>query len=161
MIPKRIDPQKYGANCAECPFAKDKKPNLPVWGETPPSPIGIVVGEGPGRDESERGRPFVGATGQALDEELRLAGLDRAKLAILNATACIPKQPKDENEMREATVCCRPAFFSQLYALSPDLPVFAMGTWAYFALMMKEPAKGGMMKARGFIRPFNLPRKKK
>ena len=111
--------------------------------------MGVVVGEGPGRDEAERGRPFVGQTGQALDVELFHAQLDRSKLLILNATCCQPTQPKKENEMRKAVECCRPAFLSQLQHLPPEIPVIAMGKWSYFALTGKDK---GVMKARGFIR---------
>lgn len=141
----------------DCPFAKEGVPNNPVWGEGPDTPVGILVGEGPGREEAEGGRPFIGATGQALDVELFHAGLRRKELAIVNATCCQPVLPKKEVDMRNAVLACRPAFLSQLANLPEDLPVLAMGKWAFFALTGKDK---GVMKARGFIRwPFKIPRK--
>lgn len=147
---KRVDPREHGAMCASCPFAREGAPVNPVWGEGPSdSPLGVLVGEGPGRDEAERGRPFVGSTGQALDVEMFHAGLVRDQLLIVNATCCVPTQPKKEPEMRKAVECCRPAFLSQLQHLPRNIPILAMGKWAYFGLTGKDK---GVMKARGFIR---------
>ena len=38
----------------------------------------MIIGEAPGRDEDEQGRPFVGKSGQLLDKMLACIGLDRA-----------------------------------------------------------------------------------
>src|SRR5258706_7593211 len=43
-----------------------------------------VVGEAPGADEVERGRPFVGASGMELDAMLREAGLSRSECFLTN-----------------------------------------------------------------------------
>lgn len=43
-----------------------------------------IVGEAPGADEIERGRPFVGASGMELDVMLREAGLDRRDCFLTN-----------------------------------------------------------------------------
>lgn len=129
-----------------------------VWGEGPRAKaLGLLVGEGPGRDEAELGRPFVGMTGQALDEELMRAGIPRAQLRIVNATCCQPKQPKKETEMHAAAVACRPAFLHQVKDVPEDTPIFAMGRWAAFAVTLKSK---GVMKVRGFIRwTTKVPRK--
>jgi uracil-DNA glycosylase len=52
----------------------DGSPSAPVW----------LVGEAPGADEVERGRPFVGASGMELDAMLREAGLSRRDCFLTN-----------------------------------------------------------------------------
>lgn len=46
----------------------------------------VVVGEAPGRQEVEQGRPFVGAAGQLLNKLLYEVGLDRSALYITNVS---------------------------------------------------------------------------
>lgn len=152
------DPRRLGAMCAACPFAKQGVPNKPVLGEGSLRPVGILVGEGPGREEAEVGRPFVGVTGRALDEELLRAGLLREKLFIVNATCCIPVQGKTEAQMAKAVECCRPALLKQLEQFDPETPVFAMGRYAYTGL---TGVAKGVMAARGFVREnWKIPRGK-
>ena len=140
----------YKTDCANCPFAKDGRPNKPVHAEVPTGePYGVLVGEGPGHDEVTMGRPFVGMTGQKLDVELEGAKLDRRRLLVINATACYPTT-KTATAMRQAVKCCAPAFEAQMQKVPAGLPVFAMGAHAAGALGIR--AKVGV--ARGFIRPM-------
>lgn len=50
----------------------------------------VLVGEAPGAQEDETGRPFVGRSGVLLDLLLTEAGLDRAEAAVLNVVKCRP-----------------------------------------------------------------------
>lgn len=154
---RNTDPRTLGAVCSKCPFAINGKPVNWVLGEVPPSPIGVLVGEGPGREEVECKRPFVGNTGRVLDEELLRAGLLRHKLAVVNATCCKPPSNKTEHMMRKAVKCCRRTVLTQLENVPDDTPTLAMGKWAYFALTLKDK---GVMNARGFVRrEFRIPRR--
>jgi DNA polymerase len=112
-----------------------------------------MVGEGPGREEADAGRPFVGATGRVLGEEMLKAGLVREQLYITNATCCKPTLPKKEVDMRLAVECCRPALMAQLRALNPAAHIMTLGKWGYFALTGREK---GVINARGFIRPIQI-----
>ena len=146
------DPLRVGCDCAKCPFAKDGAPTVPVWGTVPLQSQGLVVGECPNRDEVETGHLFVGPSGRQLDEELLEAGLDRSKLALVNAVLCRPTEPRSANDMRVATKCCAPAFKRQTKAFK-KLPTIAMGRWAIFAVTGKDKSQ---MKGRGFIRNGHL-----
>jgi len=42
----------------------------------------MLVGQNPGKEEVKQGRPFVGRSGQYLNEVLRRNGLDRGKLYL-------------------------------------------------------------------------------
>jgi uracil-DNA glycosylase family 4 len=45
----------------------------------------VIVGEAPGKDEVELGRPFVGAAGKNLNEFINVLGIERDTLFITNA----------------------------------------------------------------------------
>lgn len=65
-----------------------------LWGERRGAPKGkirvMVLGENPGWEEDQQGRPFVGPSGRLLDEGLRAAGLydDDIELYFTNVTKC-------------------------------------------------------------------------
>lgn len=141
-------------DCANCPWALDGKPrHRPVLGAVPVNPKhikGVIVGEGPGTEEVEQGKPFVGRTGQWLDDRFEENGLNRHEHVILNAQACIPpKGEKNDNTMRQATKCCAPLFDSQ-YADYRHLPTLAMGKWAGAAVNGGNPIT--VETGRGFVR---------
>lgn len=144
--------------CNACPYADNGKPrHWPVLGEVPKTGTkcrGVLVGEGPGNDEVAEGRPFVGRTGKWLDECLDEVGLDRARLVVLNATACIPPQGlKTDANMGQAAKACRPLFDAQ-YAAFKLLPTLAMGKWAGFAANSGKALS--VETGRGFVRYARL-----
>ena len=53
-----------------------------VAGEGPQSAGIMLIGQNPGREEAQQGRPFVGRSGRYLDAVLRKNNLDRSKLYI-------------------------------------------------------------------------------
>jgi uracil-DNA glycosylase len=53
-----------------------------VAGEGPENAEIMLIGQNPGREEAEQGRPFVGKSGKYLDMVLRKNKLDRSKLYI-------------------------------------------------------------------------------
>ena len=152
-------PSALGAKCHLCPFAKNGVADGPVWGIGQASAQGLVVAESPGPEERARGIPLVGSTGQEFDRSLLTVGLKRANLYLCNAIACQPKGPKSEINMKQATNCCRPFLRKQLeiFRKRRKLPVFVMGTWAYFSVY-GDKLRGGILGGRGFIRKwsFNL-----
>jgi uracil-DNA glycosylase family 4 len=144
--------KKLGAKCNECPFFREGaffKPVLPV---VPANPYGVLIGESPGREECERGEPFVGSTGEALNAELLEAKLLRSKLVVINAICCLPLA-KNVSVMGKAVAACRPVFLHYMRKVDPTLPVFAMGAWAAAAFTGKRKA---IEKTRGFVRSVEL-----
>ncbi len=73
--------------CRACPIGGLE--NRAVMGEGPPQTMGhaalMIVGEQPGDQEDEAGRPFVGPAGQVLDRHLAQAGIDRSAAYVTNA----------------------------------------------------------------------------
>ncbi len=148
-----------GANCSECPFAVESRPpHRPVFATGPSSALGLIVAESPGSEEVEVGRPLVGPTGRAFDDELFAAGLKRAELFLINATLCQPRRGKTEGEMQQAVDACHPAFLKQIEKLPDEIPTLAMGRWAHYAL---RGISKGVYGERGFVRrEFELPRER-
>ena len=69
--------------CRMCPIGELE--NRAVMGEGPIGAALMIVGEQPGDQEDEMGRPFVGPAGQLLDEYLQAAGIDRSAAYVTNA----------------------------------------------------------------------------
>ena len=68
----------------------------PVFGEgCEESPLIMFIGEAPGREEAECGRPFVGKAGKQLDEMLALAGINREETFVTNAVKYRPTNIKN------------------------------------------------------------------
>jgi uracil-DNA glycosylase len=75
--------KKAEAACTRCPLYKDATQVVP--GEGPADANLMLVGEQPGDKEDLAGKPFVGPTGQLLDQALAEAGIDRGKTYITGA----------------------------------------------------------------------------
>lgn len=71
--------------CQLCDQAKNK-----VFGEGNYESKLILVGEAPGKNEDEQGRPFVGSAGKMLDNLLYKNGLSREQIFITNIVRCRP-----------------------------------------------------------------------
>ncbi|MGB7419959.1 MAG: UdgX family uracil-DNA binding protein [Erythrobacter sp.] len=68
--------------CRKCPIGE--LDNQAVMGEGPDDAALMIVGEQPGDQEDQKGRPFVGPAGQLLDEYLERAGIDRRDAYVTN-----------------------------------------------------------------------------
>ena len=75
--------------CKLCPLHKDSKINMMSGVGPQPSKI-LFIGEGPGEREEQEGTPFVGASGQLLDQLLFSAGIDKTQARISNIVRCRP-----------------------------------------------------------------------
>ena len=69
--------------CTRCPLYKNATQT--VFGEGPLNAKLMFVGEQPGDQEDQQGRPFVGPAGHIFDEALEKAGVDRARVYVTNA----------------------------------------------------------------------------
>jgi uracil-DNA glycosylase family 4 len=135
------DPRTAGASCDRCPL-NDKRPVPP----TPPTGKLklIIVGEGPGRLEENRGVPFIGPSGRMLDGCLEEAGFNRDDAFVTNAIAC---RYEADWELKAAIPCCAGRLATELTALDQSIPVLALGAPATRVLL----GKAGILKARGFV----------
>jgi uracil-DNA glycosylase len=99
---------------------------------TPGAPI-MIVGEAPGREEDEHGKPFVGRSGQLLDRMVAAIGLERAR--NLYITNVIPWRPPGNLDPSAAEIgLCLP-FIRRHIALAKPKAVLLVGRIAAQALL--------------------------
>jgi DNA polymerase len=92
-----------------------------VPGEGHPDTEVVFVGEGPGYNEDQEGRPFVGAAGGLLNELLRAIGWKREEVFITNVVKCRPPGNRDPEPFEIET--CAPYLRRQLEVLDPAVVV--------------------------------------
>ncbi|HOX30057.1 MAG TPA: uracil-DNA glycosylase [Candidatus Paceibacterota bacterium] len=80
----------------------------PVPGEGPLDADYFIIGQGPGANEDETGRPFIGRSGKLLTELLALAGIDRSKETFITSIVkCLPTPPLNRKPRPdEIAACC-------------------------------------------------------
>jgi len=81
----------------------------------------LFVGEGPGATEDEQGEPFVGRSGDVLDEGLRDVGLDRNDVRITNCVRCRP--PENRDPTLDELENCRVYLNREISTVDPELVV--------------------------------------
>ncbi len=127
-------------NCERCSLSRTRK--HVVFGEGSPSARVLVVGEAPGRDEDEQGRPFVGRSGQLLRKLLgeSFADLD-SEIYIANLIKCRP--PNNRNPEPQEIDSCSTYLAQQLDTVSPEV-VLAVGAFAARTLLRTKLGIGEM-----------------
>lgn len=137
------DPRDHAAKCNLCPLQGSVV--VPYAAPEPGKKVRLViVGEGPGRREELMRTPFVGITGQMLDQEIEAVGLDRSHMFITNAALCAGFNDKDNERAAE---CCAPRLLKELAALPADVPILTMGKAASKSVLGVK----SVLLARGFV----------
>lgn len=88
-----------------------------------PNPILMIVGEAPGEDEDRRGRPFVGKTGQEMDNYLSRVGIPRDRCYVTNLVKCRPPGNRDPHV--DEVDGCSIILLQELYDAQPRFVVTA------------------------------------
>jgi len=106
--------------CERCPELVASRTRI-VDGAGPADADLLFVGEAPGANEDERGEPFVGRSGDVLDDGLQDVGLDRADVRITNCVRCRPPENRDPTAAERGN--CRGYLDRELLAVDPALVV--------------------------------------
>jgi len=106
--------------CERCPGLCESRSRI-VNGVGPADASVCFVGEAPGANEDEHGEPFVGRSGDVLDDALRDAGLARADVRITNCVRCRP--PDNRDPRTEELANCTDHLARELAAVDPDVVV--------------------------------------
>ena len=121
-----------------------------VFGEGNEKARLVFVGEGPGFDEDQEGRPFVGKSGQLLTRIIEKGmGLTRNDVYICNVVKCRPPGNRDPNP-DESSVCL-PFLKAQLDIIGPEV-ICALGRVACQALLGSDFR---ITRDRGHWRTYN------
>ncbi len=106
--------------CTRCKLFKDRK--TIVFGEGDPKASIVFVGEGPGFEEDQQGRPFVGAAGQLLTDIIEKGmKIKRAEVYICNIVKCRP--PGNRNPEPDEVAACIGFVKQQIAVISPKVIV--------------------------------------
>jgi DNA polymerase len=113
-------------DCTRCKLHKQGRKQI-VFGVGNPHAQLMFVGEGPGADEDEQGEPFVGRSGQLLNNMIKAMGLQREEIYIANVVKCRP--PGNRAPERDESETCSPFLMRQIAAIKPKV-VVALGAVA-------------------------------
>jgi len=105
--------------CRKCPLAAERTQAVPGEGNVRAELM--FVGEGPGHDEDEQGRPFVGRAGQLLTKIIQAMKFDRAEVFITNIVKCRP--PNNRVPHRDEVEICSPYLVEQVKNIRPKVIV--------------------------------------
>ncbi len=134
--------------CRNCPIGGLE--NRAVMGEGPLGAPLMIVGEQPGDQEDQAGRPFVGPAGQLLDTYLTRAGIDRSSAYVTNAVKHFKFVWKGKHRLHQSPQAkeidtCRWWLEAERSIVQPRL-VLALGASAARGLLGKTVS---ISKARG------------
>jgi len=105
--------------CTLCDLSTTRKRAVP--GEGPVDAEIMFIGEGPGFNEDQQGRPFVGPAGRLLNELLASIGMQRSEVYITNVVKCRPPENRDPTGVEIGA--CNPYLDRQLATIDPRLVV--------------------------------------
>jgi uracil-DNA glycosylase family 4 len=107
-------------SCERCPALVESRSRI-VNGVGPADADLLFLGEAPGQQEDEGGEPFVGRSGDVLDEALRDAGLARSDVRITNCVRCRPPDNRDPHKQELSN--CKSYLESEIAAVDPELVI--------------------------------------
>ena len=140
-------------DCTACKLCTGRRQT--VFGVGHPNAHWMIVGEAPGEQEDIQGEPFVGKSGQLLDNMLRALGLSRREtpppggegsasdparqVYIANTLKCRP--PGNRNPAPDELAQCEPFLVRQIALVKPRI-ILAMGRFAVQSLLRSDEPIG-------------------
>jgi len=132
------------AACTACKLCESRRQT--VFGVGSTRAHWMIVGEAPGEQEDRQGEPFVGKSGQLLDNMLRTIALTRGEDAepahqvyIANTLKCRP--PGNRNPQPDELAQCEGFLIRQVQLLQPKI-ILAMGAFAVQSLLRSTEPVG-------------------
>lgn len=133
--------QQEVRSCTKCPLHQSRTQT--VFGEGDPDAAIMFVGEGPGQNEDEQGRPFVGRAGELLNKMIEAMGYRREDVYITNIVKSRP--PNNRAPTPAEVAACWPYLRRQIEIIRPKVIVTLGGPAAKALLETKE----GITRLRG------------
>ena len=132
--------RQAAAGCRACELWKTGTQT--VFGEGRREAEIVFVGEQPGDQEDQQGKPFVGPAGRVLDEGLEEAGIDRGLAYVTNVVKHFKWEPRGKRRIHAKPnwaeiAACRPWLDAELEALKPKVLV-CLGATAAQALLGRQ-----------------------
>ncbi len=128
--------------CFRCDLGKNRT-HAVIYRGSLAAPI-MIVGEGPGQQEDEQGKPFVGKSGQLLDKILQSVNLDVERdVFICNVVKCRP--PENRTPTTDEADACKGYLMEQIRMVNPPIILLTGATALRGLLGIKQ----GITKVRG------------
>ena len=143
--------QATAAACQACDLCAQRRKS--VFGVGDQQAQWMVIGEAPGEQEDLQGEPFVGQSGQLLDNMLKAVGLSRQAqgeggVYIANAIKCRP--PGNHNPTPQELATCAPYLARQVALVQPQI-ILLMGRFAVQSVLQTTEPIG---KLRGQVHTY-------
>jgi len=123
------------SSCTACELHKTR--TQAVFGQGDHAAEWMIIGEAPGADEDQQGQPFVGPSGQLLNNMLRALGLKREQVFVSNILKCHPTDNRDPRP--EEIAQCEGFLQRQLALVQPKIILAVGGVAAHSLLKVKTP----------------------
>ena len=133
-------------NCFNCDLSKTR--HKVVFGSGSKTSKIMFIGEAPGKDEDQSGKPFVGRAGKLLDEIFFSIGFSRENVYITNTVKCRP--PDNRNPNSSEITACSNFLDNQIDLISPDIIILLGKVAAERLLNTSEP----MSSLRGKVHSY-------
>ena len=119
--------EKIVQNCHLCQLSKTRK-NI-VFGEGDINAEIMFIGEGPGANEDQSGKPFVGRAGELLTKIIEnVLHIKREDTYIANIVKCRP--PNNRVPTAQEVKSCIPYLLKQIDIINPKI-IITLGATAY------------------------------
>ncbi len=105
--------------CQNCLLARNRRQAVP--GQGPQNSRLMFIGEGPGFEEDQKGRPFVGPAGQLLTKMIQAINLTREEVYITNVVKCRP--PENRVPFDDEVEACRSFLEEEIRLVDPRILV--------------------------------------
>lgn len=141
--------EKVCSMCFKCKLSKSR--TKVVFSDGNPQAKLMLIGEAPGRNEDEQGKPFVGKAGQLLDKILETQNITREEnIYICNTVKCRP--PDNRVPEPDEMDACAEYLDAQIQLIRPKIILLSGAT----AVKRILNTKIGISKIRGqwFDGPF-------
>lgn len=125
--------------CPKCRLSETRTQT--VFGEGDPQAKLFFIGEGPGEQEDQTGRPFVGRAGQLLTKMITAMGLTREQVFIANIVKCRP--PGNRTPAPDEVDACTPYLVRQLQIIRPRV-IVTLGLPATQYMLQTDKSMGSM-----------------
>jgi DNA polymerase len=105
--------------CRRCRLWQGAKHAVP--GEGPTNAKFMLVGQNPGKEEDETGKPFVGRAGKFLNKVLAENCINREEVFITNIVKHVT--PNNRKPLPDEIEACKPYLTTQLVTIKPKVVV--------------------------------------
>ena len=132
--------------CIKCELSETRTNSVPGKGNFKSDVI--FVGEAPGKNEDEKGEPFIGIAGKKLSDALENAGISRDDIYITNIVKCRP--PSNRVPKTNERETCQEYLKQEISIIKPKI-ICVLGNTVFNSIL------GGseIMKYRGKVAQKN------